>query len=117
MVFCQKDILGHSMMFHGDYIKRCLLTILVSQILSLTQLISEIKNIVTAANRLFLQYTHSFTYVYICTHVRMYANMYLNSHIFVCGGGGYMFNICTFDVFVFLRKHIFECVFVCMYVC
>jgi hypothetical protein len=48
-----KNILGHSMMFHGDYIKRCLLTILVSQILYLTQLISEIKNIVTAANGLF----------------------------------------------------------------
>ncbi len=33
------------MMFHGDYKKRCLLTILVSQILLLTQLISEIKNV------------------------------------------------------------------------
>ncbi len=53
MVLCQKNILGHSMMFHGDYIKRCLLTIMISQILYLTQLISEIKNIVTAANRLF----------------------------------------------------------------
>jgi hypothetical protein len=40
------------MMFHGDYIKRCLLTIMVSQILYLTLLISEIKNIVTAANGL-----------------------------------------------------------------
>jgi hypothetical protein len=37
---------GASMMFHGDYNKkRCLLTILVSQILLLTQLISEIKNL------------------------------------------------------------------------
>jgi hypothetical protein len=36
---------GASMMFHGDYKKRCLLTILVSQILLLTQLISEIKNL------------------------------------------------------------------------
>jgi hypothetical protein len=52
-MICQKNILGHSMMFHGDYIKRCLLTIRVSQILSLTQLISEIKNIITAANGLF----------------------------------------------------------------
>jgi hypothetical protein len=32
-MFCQKNILGHSMMFHGDYKKRCLLTIMVSQIL------------------------------------------------------------------------------------
>ncbi len=24
MMFCQKNILGHSMMFHGDYKKRCL---------------------------------------------------------------------------------------------
>jgi hypothetical protein len=43
---------GASMMFHGDYKKRCLLTILVSQILLLTQLISEIKKS-TTANRLF----------------------------------------------------------------
>ncbi len=34
---------GVSMMFHGDYKKRCLLTILVSQILLLIKLISEIK--------------------------------------------------------------------------
>ena len=34
-----------SMMFHGVYKKRCLLTILVSQILLLTQLISEIKTL------------------------------------------------------------------------
>ncbi len=40
------------MMFHGDCIKRCLLTIMVSEILYLTLLISEIKNIVTAANGL-----------------------------------------------------------------
>jgi hypothetical protein len=33
---------GASMMFHGDYKKRCLLTILVSQILLLTLLITEI---------------------------------------------------------------------------
>ncbi len=52
MMFCQKNTLGHSMMFHGDYIKRCLLTIMVSQILYLTLLISEIKNIVPAANEL-----------------------------------------------------------------
>jgi len=56
MMFCQKNILEHSMMFHGDYIKRCLLTIMVSQILYLTQLISELKNIVTAANVLFSTY-------------------------------------------------------------
>jgi hypothetical protein len=36
---------GASMMFHGDYKKRCLLTILVSQILLLT---SEIKKSITA---------------------------------------------------------------------
>jgi hypothetical protein len=35
---------GASMMFHGDYKKICLLTLLVSQILLLTLLISEIKN-------------------------------------------------------------------------
>ncbi len=58
MVFCQKNILGHSMMFHGDYIQRCLLTIMVSQILYLTQLISEIKNILTATNRLFSTTAH-----------------------------------------------------------
>jgi len=33
MVFCQNDILEHSMSFHRDYIKRCLLTHRVSQIL------------------------------------------------------------------------------------
>ncbi len=33
MVFCKKNIPGHSKMFYGDYIKRCLLTIMVSQIL------------------------------------------------------------------------------------
>ncbi len=55
MVFCQKNILGHSRLFHGDYIKRCLLTIMVNQILQLTLLISEIKNIVTAANRFFCE--------------------------------------------------------------
>ena len=37
-----------SMMFHGDYKKICLLIILVSQILLLTQLISEIKKSITA---------------------------------------------------------------------
>ena len=36
---------GTSMMLHGDYKKRCLLTILVSQILLLT---SEIKKSITA---------------------------------------------------------------------
>jgi hypothetical protein len=50
MMFCQKIILEHSMKFHGDYIKGCLLTLMVSQILYLTPLISEIKNIITAAN-------------------------------------------------------------------
>jgi hypothetical protein len=34
---------GASMIFHGDYKKRCLLTIMVSQILLLIKLISEIK--------------------------------------------------------------------------
>jgi hypothetical protein len=43
---------GASMMFHGDYKKRCLLTILVSQILLVTPLISEIKKS-TTANSLF----------------------------------------------------------------
>jgi len=43
---------GASMMLHGDYKKRCLLTILVSQILRLTQLISEIKKS-TNANKFF----------------------------------------------------------------
>jgi hypothetical protein len=50
MTFYPKNILGHSMMFHGDYIKSWLLTIMVNQILYLTKLISEIKNI--AANGL-----------------------------------------------------------------
>jgi hypothetical protein len=54
MVFCQKNILEHSMSFHGDYIKRCILTHRVSQILLLTRLISEIKYL--AANRLFLHF-------------------------------------------------------------
>jgi hypothetical protein len=53
MMFCQKNILGHSRLFHGDYKRRCLLTIMVSQILQLTQLISEIKNTFTATNELF----------------------------------------------------------------
>ncbi len=48
-MFCQKNILGHFYEFHGDYITTTnttnLLTIMVSQILYLTQLISEIKNI------------------------------------------------------------------------
>ncbi len=39
---------GASMMFHGNYKKRCLLTILVSQTLLLTQLIYEIKKSTTA---------------------------------------------------------------------
>ncbi len=51
MVFCQKNIVEHSMGFHGDYIKRCLLTHRVCQILYLTKLISEIKYI--SANGLF----------------------------------------------------------------
>ena len=54
MIFCHKNVLGHSMMFLGDYKKRCLLTIMVSQILYLTQLISEIKNIIIAAKQTFL---------------------------------------------------------------
>jgi hypothetical protein len=58
MVFCQKNILEHSMGFHGDYIKRCLLILGVSQILYITQLISEIKNIVTAANGLLSTVTY-----------------------------------------------------------
>ncbi len=45
MVFCKNNILEHSMSFHGDYNKRCLLTNRVSEILLLTQLISEIKYI------------------------------------------------------------------------
>jgi hypothetical protein len=53
IVFCQKNILEHSMKFHGGYLKRCLLTHGVSQILLLTQLISEIKNIIITANELF----------------------------------------------------------------
>ncbi len=51
MLFCQKNSLEHSMNFHGDYIKRCLLARGVSQILYLTKLISEIKYI--SANGLF----------------------------------------------------------------
>jgi len=35
---------GTSMMLYWDYKKRCLLTIMVSQILLLTLLLSEIKN-------------------------------------------------------------------------
>jgi hypothetical protein len=45
MVFCQKNSQEYSVGFHGDYIKRCLLTRRVSQILYLTKLISEIKYI------------------------------------------------------------------------
>jgi hypothetical protein len=51
MVFCQLNILEHSMRFHGDYLKRCFLTHRVSLILLLTRLISEKKYI--SANRLF----------------------------------------------------------------
>jgi len=51
-VFCQKNTLGYSMRFHGDYMKGCLLILMVSQILYLTQLISENIYIVTAANEL-----------------------------------------------------------------
>jgi len=43
---------GASLRFHGDYKKRCLLTILESQILLLTQQISEIKKS-TRANGVF----------------------------------------------------------------
>jgi hypothetical protein len=50
---------GASMMFHGDYKKRCLLTILVSRILLLTTLISEIKKS-TTANGLFTTVLSSF---------------------------------------------------------
>jgi hypothetical protein len=42
MLFCQKNILEHSLSFYGDYKKRCLLTTRVSQILSLTRLIPEV---------------------------------------------------------------------------
>jgi hypothetical protein len=45
---------GASMMFHGDNKKRSLLTIMVSQILLLIKLISEIKY--PQPNGLFLQY-------------------------------------------------------------
>jgi hypothetical protein len=48
----QKNILEHSMKFHGDNIKGCLLPLMVSQILYLTQLKSEIKNILIATNGL-----------------------------------------------------------------
>ncbi len=51
MVFCLKNILELSMRFHGDYLKRYLLTHRVSQILYLIQLISEIMYI--TANGLF----------------------------------------------------------------
>jgi hypothetical protein len=44
---------GVYMMFHGEYKKRCLLTIMASQIMLLTPLIFEIKNTFTAANGLF----------------------------------------------------------------
>ncbi len=40
-----KNNLEHSLSFHGDYKKRCILTSGVSQILLLTQLIYEIKYI------------------------------------------------------------------------
>jgi len=43
MIFGQKNILKHSMQFHGDYLNRCILTHMVSQILLLIRLISEIK--------------------------------------------------------------------------
>jgi len=52
---------GASMMFHRDYNKRCLLTILVSQILLLTQLISEIKKSTTAKG-FFSTLYHSLTF-------------------------------------------------------
>jgi len=54
MMFCQKNILWHSMRFHGDYIKGCLLTTMVSHILYLTQLISEIKNFINCCKQTFL---------------------------------------------------------------
>ena len=44
----------YSVTFHGDYLKRCLLTHRVSQVLLLTRLISEIKYI--AAIGLFSKY-------------------------------------------------------------
>jgi len=53
MVSCQNNTLGHSMRFHGDYINICLLTLWVSQISHLTQLISEIKNIVNCCKQTF----------------------------------------------------------------
>ncbi len=43
MIFCQKNILEHSMKFHGDYLKRCILTYRIRQILLLTSLIFEKK--------------------------------------------------------------------------
>jgi hypothetical protein len=51
MVFCQKNIVEHSMGLHADNIKKCLLAHKVNQILYLTKLISEIKYI--SANGLF----------------------------------------------------------------
>jgi hypothetical protein len=42
MIFCQMNILEQSLSFHGDYKRRCLLTMRVSLILSLIGLIPEI---------------------------------------------------------------------------
>ncbi len=61
ITFCQRNI--HFMGFHGGYVKRCLLTHKVSQILELTKLISQIKYI--SANRVFFLQSH-----FIVTKVR-----------------------------------------------
>jgi len=76
---------GASMMYHGDYKKRCLLTILVSQILLLTQLISEIKKSTTAKGFFYNMvknkrgsctvYTRKLTYLKKVRLVRLHSNV------------------------------------------
>jgi hypothetical protein len=59
---------GASMMFHRDYKKRCLLTILVSQILLLTQLVSVIKNLLLQMDfSLHCYYIEEFKKAYLTT--------------------------------------------------
>ncbi len=66
MIFCQKNILEHSMSFYGDYKMRCLLRTEVSQILLLTTLISEIKCITSKGFFTHIQLLMGVNYTFEC---------------------------------------------------
>jgi len=63
-------------MFNGDYKKRCLLTIMVSQILLLTLLISEIKNTLLLQTDFSLQMDAKETNSTSVSHVQVFTTQH-----------------------------------------